>query len=191
MPINWDRIDERLADFTLPNSSTEQQHGISNSVKKRIITKRLKTAAGRKVYKDAGWKFVRSLKIALLDKGHISSYAFDALGLWEVLDKVTYDGENIIVKIQHNGPLDRPSVAPERYDGVNNIVVLLDSGYTAKRAIRGFWHGREILTRPTFSGYHYIQDAVEKFLSDYGEHYNVLRVDANILDMDYDEEEYE
>ena len=99
------------------------------------------------------------------------------------------DGSAIIY-IYFGGDLHRNSLYPDGYDGVNNIVALLNNGYHASNYVYGDWEGRSptgeskfggrsidsiayIRSRKDREGLHYIQQAIDDFNSNYGSDYNV------------------
>lgn len=76
------------------------------------------------------------------------------------------------ITISLGGDLSRPSLDPSRYYGIDNIVALFNSGYSARDYVFGEWHGKEtqsLLQRP---GLHFMEAAVNDFNSGYGPAHN-------------------
>lgn len=62
------------------------------------------------------------------------------------------------------GSMFRPSLDPEEYpEGIQNIVLHFTHGWSARRPIRGEWHGTEVWSRVTRRGSSFMQDAVNEF----------------------------
>lgn len=64
------------------------------------------------------------------------------------------------------GSLWRPSLKPDRYGGVSNIIALFDTGYEARAAVKGYWHGRWTKSLTWRPASHFLQRAIEQFLDD-------------------------
>lgn len=62
----------------------------------------------------------------------------------------------------------RPSLAPEKYGGVDNMAVLLNNGYAAGGRVYGEWHGSYIGSRVSLGGAHFVQQGVANFEGSYG-----------------------
>jgi hypothetical protein len=64
------------------------------------------------------------------------------------------------------GSLFRPSLQPGKYpEGVQNILLHFTHGWSAKKSIRGEWHGDEVWSRKLRTGSSFMQEAVEEFNS--------------------------
>lgn len=74
------------------------------------------------------------------------------------------------------GNLHRDSLAPSKYGGVDNIVALLNNGYSANRTVFGSWHGKNIASRKERAGAGFVQSAVRIFMSQYATDYNVIDI---------------
>lgn len=90
--------------------------------------------------------------------------------------------------------LHRESLNPESYDGVRNIVALLNNGYHASDYAYGFWDNHAytgewnvlrqgygdnfayIRSMKDRQGLHFIQQAVQDFNGNYGSEFNVTAV---------------
>ena len=67
------------------------------------------------------------------------------------------------VDVNFTGEKHRESLEPEKYGGVDNIIKLLNSGYSAKGKVSGVWHGDEISSLQYRSGAHFIEQSVASF----------------------------
>lgn len=105
------------------------------------------------------------------------------------------DGSSTIY-IYFGGDLHRESLYSEGYDGVDNIIAVLNNGYNAKGYVYGWWEGHEptednayrsgwtgsgstdayIRSRKDREGLQFIQQAVQDFNGNYGSDYNVVAI---------------
>ena len=72
----------------------------------------------------------------------------------------------------------RPSLAPDRYGGVNDMAALFNNGYSASKKVFGMWHGHFTGSRQSFAGAHFVQDGVKTF-GDGGSDYDVVSIDID------------
>ena len=102
----------------------------------------------------------------------VQEYLPESLRSSELMDDTSYivmkprvspDGRYLIGIKFSDAAVYRPSVAPDDYDGVPNIVLHLSRGWHARGSIRGEWHGQEILTRRTYGGEQFMQEAINEF----------------------------
>lgn len=63
--------------------------------------------------------------------------------------------------------LSRESLEPERYGGIDNIIVLFEKGYTAKGQVFGEWHGEMVKSLTHRDGLGFIENAVSDFNARY------------------------
>ncbi len=83
------------------------------------------------------------------------------------------------VEIYFSDDLHRDSLEPQNYDGVNNVVALLNNGYDEHPAMAhvwGYWHGAHIHGLTERTGLQFMQQAVHEFNSLYGAKYGVTAV---------------
>lgn len=102
------------------------------------------------------------------------------------------DGSSVIY-IYFEDDLHRESLYSDGYDGVRNIVALLNNGYHAKDYVYGDWEGHSptgeskfdgrsidtsayIRSRKDRDGLQFIQQAVRDFNGNYGADYNVTAI---------------
>ena len=102
------------------------------------------------------------------------------------------DGSSVIY-VYFEGGLHRDSLYPEGYDGVDNIVALLNNGYHAHNYVYGQWKGHAptggsvsrggfdsadawIRSRKDREGLGFIQQAIRDFNANYGADYKVTAI---------------
>lgn len=93
-------------------------------------------------------------------------------------------GDTYYVDVFINGDLSRPSLAPEHYDGIDNIAALLNNGYTASHRVYGVWEGHSIgderiASLTSRGGAHFVQQAVRDFMSNYASEYGVINIQVS------------
>lgn len=117
---------------------------------------------------------------------------FDSLDTSSILKMP--DGSAMIY-VYFGGDLHRDSLYSEGYDGVDNIIAVLNNGYHARDYVYGWWDGHApsggasgelrnslskdyayIRSRKDREGLHFIQQAVQDFNGNYGSEYNVTAV---------------
>lgn len=84
------------------------------------------------------------------------------------------------IELSFKSDLSRPSLMPEKYGGVTNIIALFNNGYpkdagrsSAISYVDGMWHGKFTRALPYREPLGFMQSAVEMFNWLYGEDYNV------------------
>lgn len=113
-------------------------------------------------------------------KGQFSELARD------VLDDITHsapysDGDKVYVDIMFTDDRHRDSLDPS-YEGIDNIIALLNNGYNANGAVFGDWiDHNNVEHEDTWSvrrrgGAHFIEQAVTDFWGNYATDYNVIDI---------------
>lgn len=94
-------------------------------------------------------------------------------------------GDKYCIDVYFSGDLSRPSLAPSYYDGINNIIALLNSGYEAGHRVYGTWESRawtddeRIASLVSRGGAHFIESAVDNFMGNYSTEYGVEKIDIS------------
>lgn len=94
-------------------------------------------------------------------------------------------GDKYCIDVYFNGDLSRPSLAPSYYDGINNIIALLNSGYEAGHRVYGVWESRawtddeRIASLTSRGGAHFIESAVDNFMGNYSTEYGVEKIEIS------------
>lgn len=73
------------------------------------------------------------------------------------------DSGGIEATISITGNLKRPSLWSDVFDGVENIVVLFEKGYSARATVWGYWNGDFTWSLQSREGLGFVQGAVESF----------------------------
>lgn len=76
-------------------------------------------------------------------------------------------GGSISCGLSFSGSFGRPSLAPELYGGIDNIIVLFEKGYSAHAPVYGCWHGEMVCSRTYREGIGFIASAVDAFNAAY------------------------
>jgi hypothetical protein len=156
-----------------------------------------KTEAGGRVITEADMWIAASKLIGVL-RSTAQSHAlpasvlkhFDSLECSSIY--TMSDGSSSIL-IYFGDDLHRDSLYSDGYEGINNVVALLNNGYHAKNYVYGWWEGHKpsgesiynsgvgstdayIRSRKDREGLHFIQQAVTDFNGNYGSDFNVTAV---------------
>lgn len=136
----------------------------------------------------AAAKFIEVLQNAIRDLEASSGFAEGKLGHTAVsaLEKLEHGSPRKIgknkyqIEVWFSGNLHRDSLAPDEYDGIDNIAALLNKGYTANQPVYGVWMGHSgsfnIASLPQRSGAQFIQNAVRNYMANYANEYGVLDI---------------
>lgn len=85
---------------------------------------------------------------------------------------INADGSASIQIYMSDNP-HRDSLMPQKYGGVENIVAIFNSGYSADGRVYGTWHGKKIASLEQRQGSFFMQKAVNAFEAKYGSKYDV------------------
>lgn len=134
---------------------------------------------------EAGNRFIEVLKAKIQERAG-DDYSSGELGQTAIAIASTLsasapkqDGNMFIIDISFSGDLARQSLNPDKYDGVDNIVALLNNGYDAAKRVSGVWHGEKYLSLKHRDGAHFIQDAVDEFMSSEAALYGVTEINVS------------
>lgn len=115
------------------------------------------------------------------NEGLLGEAAVDTLKSISAGDTQRVGREYYVHAYLFTGGLHRDSLMPERYDGVDNIVKLLNNGYMARRSVFGMWHGEPIWSKQVRTGAHFIERAESKFRSKYPD-FGVVDIETHYID---------
>nr|DAE53033.1 MAG TPA: hypothetical protein [Caudoviricetes sp.] len=136
----------------------------------------------------AAGKFIEVLQNEIRDLEASSGFADGKLGNTAVsaLENLEHDsptkiGKNkYLIAVWFSGNLHRDSLAPDEYEGVDNLAALLNKGYTAKHPVYGVWLGHSgnftISSLPQRSGAQFIQNAIRNYMANYAADYGVIDI---------------
>lgn len=89
------------------------------------------------------------------------------------------------IDIWFNDDLTRQSLSPNKYEDIDNIAALLNSGYTAGHTVHGVWKGHSdypIASLTSRGGAHFLEKAIDVYMHGYAKQYGVIDIK---LDSDY------
>ena len=177
MNINMDSVMSKVKAFS---ESSEGKMRVKNCLEKYKKEGRHTTATGDKLMtetmmREAAYKFIDVLK----NTAHGMNLPESVLRHFDSLDCSNpiqmRDGSSIMY-VYFADDLHRESLQPERYDGVDNIVAVLNNGYDRHEnmaKVWGEWHDMRNHGMVERTGLRFIQRAVDTFNGNYGSEYNV------------------
>lgn len=136
----------------------------------------------------AAGKFIEVLQNEIRSLEASSGFSDGKLGHTAVaaLEKLEHSsprkvGKNIYeIEVWFSDDLYRESLAPDEYDGIDNIAALLNKGYTANQPVYGVWMGHSggfnIASLPQRSGAQFVQNAVRNYMANYANEYGVIDI---------------
>lgn len=136
----------------------------------------------------AAAKFIEVLQNEIRDLEASSGFAEGKLGHTAVsaLEKLEHGSPRKIgknkyqIEVWFSENLHRDSLAPDEYDGIDNIAALLNKGYTANQPVYGVWMGHSgnfnIASLSQRSGAQFIQNAVRNYMANYASEYGVIDI---------------
>lgn len=87
------------------------------------------------------------------------------------------------IEVWFSNDLHRDSLAPDEYDGVDNIAALLNNGYNAGNTIYGIWLGhhndQRIASLAQRDGAHFIESAIRNYMANYAREYGVVDIEVS------------
>ena len=192
--INLQSINKKVEAFARTAKGKKMMEAQISQYAKNGTTK---TAAGSRVLTEADM-YTAAVKMIQVLQLTAQSYSlphsvmehFNRLEASKIYE--TPDGSSIIY-IYFGGDLHRNSLYSDEYDGISNIVALLNNGYHAKDYVYGSWDGHSptgeskfdgrsigtsayIRSRKNREGLKFIQQAISDFNGNYGSDYNVTAV---------------
>ena len=134
----------------------------------------------------AASKFIDVLKNEVSSHGFVGgslgSTAVSALQQLKHGDVYSIGGGIYTVDVWFYGDLSRDSLAPGKFDGIDNIAALLNSGYKAGHTVYGIWKGHGDERRASLverDGVHFIEQAIRDFMSNYASEYGVFKIEVD------------
>lgn len=186
--VNADAIVDKVYAF---EKSDKGQKRMRQTLDRYIKNNTNTTDAGSKVLtyakmQEAGRKLVNMLGQAARGSGIPASVAnnFDSLkcGRPQKLSDGSYK-----IKLSFTGDLSRPSLHPEEYGGVTNIVAIFNNGYPRDRSkskaishVTGWWHGKNTTALGYRPGLYFMQSAVNSFNEMYGAEFDIYAELADV-----------
>lgn len=94
-----------------------------------------------------------------LSSGAISAVGSVSAGGAEHVGKFTY---KVTASVEQNS---RPSLKPSKYDGVDDMALLFDKGYSAGGSVFGEWHGSNIWSKRSRPATNFVEMGMADFVS--------------------------
>lgn len=115
-------------------------------------------------------------------EGGLGATAIDALIKLDHGEPVKIGRNRYQIGIWFTEDLHRDSLVPGKYDGVDNIAALLNSGYVAGHRVYGVWKGHGDERRPSLvrrDGAHFIENAIRNYMGNYASEYGVIDIEID------------
>lgn len=117
------------------------------------------------------------------ENGNLGSTAVSALTKLEHGEPHKVGKNKYQIEVWFSGNLHRDSLAPDKYDGVENIAALLNNGYAAGNTIYGIWSGhnnnQRIASLAVRDGAHFIESTVRNYMANYASDYGVVDIEVD------------
>lgn len=189
-------MDSILAKAKKTMASTKFQKEIDEKVDAAFIDGAMSpTATGATIYGTsmAAAKFIEVLRNEIqshaistggggFSAGGLGATAVDALIKLEHGEPIKVGRNRYQVGVYFTEDLSRESLAPNKYDGVENIGALLNSGYAAGHQVYGIWKGHGDERRASLverDGAHFIENAIKDYMANYASEYGVIEIEVN------------
>lgn len=184
MNINMSSIMSKVKAFS---KSPEGKRRIQACLEKYKKEGRSYTWAGDKLITEktmweAGAKMIDILRSTArsMDLPESVTKHFDSL---ECLPPIRMPNGSYTMKICFTDDLHRDSLRPDLYDGANNIVAILNNGYSENKNMEkvwGVWHGARVHALTGRTGLRFMQQATMDFNVKYGAEYGVTAIEGEI-----------
>ena len=182
--MNWGSI---LAQAQTAMDTPKRKNEVRNKIDSYLLGgAKLVSAQTRRPVIEVADEFIKILKDTVVQH-HGSDFASGDLG--DTAVTVASDlssgspykvGNNFKIDIQFNGDTHRVSLYPAGYDGIDDVIKLLNNGIGgAKNYVYGDWHGERIRSLRSRAGSYFIQEAKSKFMSECADKYGVIDIDIS------------
>ena len=182
--IDFSGIEKRL-------SAELEKHDIKEKIDKKIddIVMGKEPGDGKvKCAEIAAQKFIDVMRNEIESHGASGGFRNGNLGSTAVAALSRLDHGSVFktgprryaVEVYFTNNLHRDSLAPDEYDGINNIAALLNSGYSAGHTVYGIWMNHCPYSIPSLrvrDGAHFIENAKRDFMANYAAEYGVTSID--------------
>jgi len=132
----------------------------------------------KKQMKKAAQELVRFVKQAAAS-GEVAPSVLADISTLTASNPKHVGGTTWMIELSFGGDLGRPSLQPERYGGVTNIIALFNNGYPkdagrseAISHVFGLWGDRYVFAKPSREALNFMQQAVNEFNTKYAASYN-------------------
>lgn len=189
MEINWTSI---LGKAEVCMKTPKMKKGVQEKIDKYMLGGVSFTAANGKMVKspaEAASTFINILQDEILSHQG-ARYAYGDIDPSSINSLLQLDcskpyrvGNQYCIDIYFSNDLHRKSLNPARYNGIENIVALLNSGYSAGHRTYGYWEsaGEKIASLANRDGAHFIEQAIRNFTENYASEYGIT--DIKVADI--------
>lgn len=163
-----------------------------SSTKIRKDINKVVPAGAEVIASEAAEKFINVLRKEIeshalsegagFSSGGLGSTAIDSLTQLSSSKPYKLSDGSYQIMVWFDDNLSRESLVPERYDGVDNIAALLNSGYEAGHRVYGVWKGHGDARRSSLmnrGGANFIENSVSDFMGNYASDYGVTDIEIN------------
>jgi hypothetical protein len=185
--MNWERVESKIKKRLMDQ---DLRGRIGTYIDGMMMTRNIVwiSAKGQQIYTaaDIARKFIEALSFVIIGQetaispaaGGLGRTAVESLTELDFLDARKLSRYRYLVGVYFKDSLYRPSLFPQKYDGVQNIAALLNSGFgTTRNDVFGFWHGAPTLGLRERVGAHFLETAKDEFMAMYGDKYGVEKID--------------
>jgi hypothetical protein len=197
--IDWNRILGKAEKLMESPSIRKKRDEIVKGILLGKITIGFGNGGGSlKTVEEAADKFIQVLHFEI--NSHIGE-DFANGGISELAAEVMEDvqfgkpysiGDKCYIDVFFMEELSRESLRPEEYDGIDNVVALLNSGYVANDYVYGVWtnhrghrstdmegNPKKIASLKSRGGAHFMEQAIIDFMGNYATEYNVTKIELS------------
>lgn len=150
-----------------------------NTVVRKAVLGQINLQQGKSTYtpEEAADKFIDVLKDSINSSG-LSAGAIEAVSNIAHDNPSSLGGNIYTIRVYFSGEMSRPSLDPRSFPGgISDIVALFNNGVDhTMRPVHGTWHGKEMWSKTTIPGTHFIENAVNTFMASYASEYNVIGI---------------
>lgn len=179
--INIDSIQSKISDW---EKSERGRKRMRSTIDKYVRNNVDKTEAGSKVLnrkriREYSNALIRAVQDAAAVCDLPVSVSANIASLKRGRTAVLSDG-SYVIEFVFTDDLTRPSLEPDKYGGVQNIIAIFNNGYPADPSrseaishVSGWWHGEFTNALAYRQGQQFMQSAAEAFNAKYGDEFGV------------------
>lgn len=182
MAINWDSILAKANIALKTPQSIKKIEGIIDLIISAGLPGRKAASGGGTLHApdEVANKFIEVLKQTISSSG-LSENAINAISEFYHTEPVGVGNGQYAMRVCFGGDLSRASLGPEKYpEGINDLAELLNDGVDhTMRQVWGTWHGEHYGSRTVIPGAHFMEEAINTFMSSYAKEYGVVDITIN------------
>lgn len=171
--IDWKVVDDKINAYLYSYEGEEEIAKIVDKVMLGQLSFKKNTDGSSHTIQEAADKFIQVLVSDIYNSG-LSDYAIDVITQNIDFAEPFKRGDNTYsIMVYWLDDMSRPSLDP-RQGELYDLVSLLNYGVGHEmNRVYGEWHGKKIGSKTTIIGAHFIEQAIEDFLGNYGTEYGV------------------